>query len=1114
MTIDRTRPGQMARACAQLLGWLVLLLAAGAGSVVSAQSTGTMVGVVTDPSGAAIPNARVKLVQAGTEFTRLADTNASGRYVGAQLPTGEYSVAATAPGFEQLEKTGIRLTAASTVSVHFQLTVGSETQSIKVTAAAPLLQSETAAVSALVDNRQIVSLPLVARDFTDLVLLTPGAHLGSATNTALGGGPYAMRSGANYSINGSVPQGNSYLIDGIYNRSLWLNGPVMVPVVDAVEEYRVMTSTYNAEYGQSAGAVTEVNTRSGSNRLVGTAWEFLRNDRLNANSFFNNQGGVRRPSFRRNEFGFTLGGPVVRDKTFFFVDYQGIRLNQPTTFTSIIPMRSLRQAALGGDFSGLGTTIYDPYSLRTSASGTSAKTAFPGNQVPLSSLDSAALKFVLLLPDPNSTAATNNYTINPALTQRTDQFDARMDQNTGASDRLFVRYGYDNSLQVWPGSMLAPANSDIPIGPYVSTAGRAIRTPLVNQSATVGYTKVLSPATVAAAHFGVVRWNIHLNPLGIGFKTATALGIPGININELSGGVPGFTVSGYTSLGDTSTFPETSQITTFQFDGALSMTRGSHTVKTGLLFLRHRLNGYSSYPARGTFDFNGQFASQVGAVSSKAALADFLLGVPNSGNRSVLQGPFGMRLWTVAPYAQDTWRATPRLTLEFGLRWEVDAPPYEVHDRWSNLNVATGLVELAGESGNGRRLRTFDLRTLAPRAGLIYALTEDRKTILRSGAGISYVSEAYTGAQLYKNSPYYLTQTITSDISGAPPTTLSAGLPVPVMPSLTDLAALSSGSFNASDHDLRMSEIIQWNFGLQRELRPDWMLELNYVGTRGMRLIRPANLNQSVPGSGAQGPRMPYYSRNPNLSTFSYWTNFGDSKYHSLQAHIEKRFSRGLMFAAVYTYAKFLSDVGNPNGGGNLSVQDYTCWACNYGPTPDDYTHVLSINHQWELPFGPGREFLRSGAWSKIAGNWDFNGIWSANTGGTVTPAYSVNVSNSTGGDGQRPNRIADGNLPASQRTINRWFDTSAFAAPAQYTFGNAGTGILRGPGMFNADLSVVRRFRLSESVSLDYRAEWFNTFNHPNFGSPNATIGTSSAGVVSSTGPARIIQMAVKLLF
>ncbi len=429
-----------------------------------AQDTATIVGTVSDQSGAFVAGAKVTLVNEATQFTRSVDTNSTGQYVASSIPTGNYVITVANAGFKQLKRSGVALTAASTITVDLQLSMGAETQTVAVFGTAPLLQAQTADVSALVDSRQMTALPLVSRDFTDLVLLTPGAHIGSATNLAQGASGYSMRGGGDYSINGAIAGGNSYLVDGIFDRNLWLNTLVMVPIVDSIQEYRVMTSNYSAQYGEAAGAVTEVDTKSGTNEFHGDVWEFLRNNKLNANNYFNNLNGVARPAFHRNQFGGTFGGPIVRNKAFFFVDYEGIRASQPQTFTSTIPTVAQQQMVATGNFAAFGTTIYNPYSTTTTG-GTTVRNAFPGNQIPASLLDPAAGRIVQLLPAPTSSKTANNYVFNAPSKQQTDQFDVRIDENLGASDHLFVRYGYDKSNFVTPGIVPSPANSPVPIGP-------------------------------------------------------------------------------------------------------------------------------------------------------------------------------------------------------------------------------------------------------------------------------------------------------------------------------------------------------------------------------------------------------------------------------------------------------------------------------------------------------------------------------------------------------------------------------------------------------------------------------------------------------------------------
>jgi outer membrane receptor protein involved in Fe transport len=1100
--------------CARYVASLCFAIGISIGLLHAQGLNGTIVGTLTDQAGANVPNATITLSNDATGFRRTAVSSDSGQYVAYSIPTGIYTLTVAQPGFETLVRTGVEVTAAATLTVDLKLLLGDVKQTLEVNAAAPLVQDQSATVSSLITNRQILEMPLNGRTFTSLVLLSPGAYAGSANNLTTS--PYAMRGSTNISVNGSSPQNNSYLIDGIFNRNLWLSTLIMVPTVDSIQEFRVLTSNYSAEYGAAAGAITVVQTKSGTNEYHGSAYEFLRNDKLDANTFFNNRQGIARPGFRRNEFGATTGGPIRKDKTFFFADYQGIRLRQPQTFTSTVPTVALRNMVSTGDFSGLGAPIYDPITLHNDPTGAPVRNQFSENQIPLSRLDPAAVRLINLLPVPTSPRATQNFVFNPVQSQDTDQFDVRVDQNLSNGDHLFGKYSFDNSNLTSPGLLPSPPNPGVSIGPYVSANGVATASsvPLRNQSGTFNYTHVFSPTTVNEARVGVVRWNQRIEPLGNAFNTATELGIPGININDHSGGLPAFTITGYQVIGDNSTFPETSQSTSFQYEDVVTMTRGSHTLKIGGFFIRHRLNVFSAFPTRGQYGFNGQFTRQIGSSTAQTALADFALGATNSVTRNILTGPVGLRFWNTSGFADDTWRVNDRLTWNFGLRYELLAPPYEVYDRWSNFNVATGQILLAGKNGNGRRLRNLDTNNLAPRTGITYALTSDRKTIFRSGFGIAYVEAGQGGGQLYKNLPYYFSQVVATDQNGTPPLSISNGLPIPVAPDPNNAQALSSGNPNAWDFNLQSTRVMQWSAGIERELTSSLLLDVAYVGTRTAGLISNYNYNQSLPGPGAQASRRPLYLINPRVTDVTYRSNYATSKYHSLQVKVEKRYSVGLTGTMAYTYSKYMSDGGNINGGGNGPPQNARCFACEWGPMPEDLRHILVVNHVYELPFGPNRKYLTSGWLSQIAGNWNVSGVWTMATGDHFTPTLGTSVSNSAGGGGDRPNRIADGNLSSNQRSIDGWFDLAAFAPAAQYTFGNTGRGILVGPGNFNVDLGIHRDFPIHERFRLTYRWEMFNSFNRANFSDPNAVIGSAQAGQISGTAPARTMQMALKLVF
>lgn len=1076
--------------------------------------SGSIVGTVTDQSGALIPGATITLTNADTGFERKAVANTSGQYTAENIPTGTYKITAVASGFQTLVQTGVALDYGRILTLGLQLTVGTTKESLEVKASAPLLQAQTGTVSYLVSNIEAQELPLNGRSFTSLLLLSPGTNVGMSSGLATGA--YSQIGSVNYTVNGSTPQANSYLLDGLFNRGLWEDNLTISPVLDSIHEMNVMAGNYDAEYGDSGGAVTIVETKSGTNEYHGDVFEYLENTDLTANNFFNNRAGIHRPPFHYNQFGGTFGGPIRRNKTFFFGDYQGTRSSQPQTYTSTIPTAAQVAMVQTGNFSALGTPIYNPYSVSTNSAGATVRAPFAGNVIPVSMLSPQAVTLAGMLPAATNAGTANNFTYVPSQTSRMDQTDFRVDENVGSKDRLFAKYSYDRALLFVPGRLPAPASSPIPIGPFMDSSGNTEISagPMQNQSATVDYVRMIGPTTVNDVQAGVVRWKLTVVPTDSAFNSDTVLGVPGQNgINAYSGGLSSFGITGFENIGDNSTYPENSYTTTYQYDDNLTLVRGSHTLKFGVLYIRNQLNGFSG-AGHGGFSFNGQYARQIGSSTSATALADFALGVPSSASRNILIGSFGERFWQFGAYAEDSWRVTNKLTLSYGLRYDLFAPPYEIHNHYANLNLQTGLLEIAGQNGNGRRLVNFAPTNFSPRLSLAYA--PDSKTVFRAGLGGSYVIPNITGNELYKNLPWYTSYTLSTDQNGVPANTIANGFPLPTLIPLTDTADLSTGSPTIWNQNLKDMQVIQMSAGVQRQLQPNLMLSVSYVRTRTINMTdHGLNVNQSIPGPGAQGPREPYYTINPNLAVgFRVFGNTGQDTYNALQIQTQKRYSSGLSFNLSYTWSQNLSDGGAANGGGNWTPQNARCVSCGWGPTTDSATQVLVFSHEYDLPFGPGRKFVSRGLAGALLGNWELNGIWTAQTGLHFTATYSAAVSNSSGGGSQRPDRICDGNLPSGQRTLTAWFNTSCFVSPAQYAFGNSGSGILVGPGFFNLDLGIHRDFRIKERYRLVYRAEAFNTFNHANFGVPGASIGSSTAGVISSASAARVVQMALKMIF
>ena len=490
------------------------------------------------------------------------------------------------------------------------------------------------------------------------------------------------------------------------------------------------------------------------------------------------------------------------------------------------------------------------------------------------------------------------------------------------------------------------------------------------------------------------------------------------------------------------------------------------------------------------------------------------MGVSPNIQRSEQFGNFGLRIFEVGGFAEDAWRASNRMTITYGMRYELQAPPYEVHDRWSNLDVVTGKFLLAGvnEGGHGRRLRDIDTNNFGPRLGLTYMLTSDQKTVLRAGAGFSYFEANNGGRMLHSNPPMNVIQAFVYDQNGAPGLRLSDGIPLPVQPNLADPKQLD-GVYTAFDPAMQTNRSLQWSLGIQRELLPNLLLDVAYVGSRTLLMTNAALGNQARPGPGPLAPRRPLYSINPILQDIDYRTNYGASKYHSMQVNVTKRYARGLTSSLAWTWSHSLSNTKGANS--STRPQNSNCYSCEWGNTDEN---LVVVNHVYELPFGKGRRFLNSGAAAYIVGNWNISGIWTMYTGYSFNPSNSTSVSNSLGAPTlaptERPDRLRNGNLPNDQRTIDRWFDVSAFVIPAQFTFGNSGRNVLEGPSYFNVDTGVLRNFQIREGMRLTYRWEMFNAFNRANFSAPNASIGNSTAGQISGTRAARVMQMALKLSF
>ena len=1088
--------------------------------------SGTIVGTVTDPAGAVIPNATVTITNVATGLNRMGITNTNGQYRADAFPTGALTVTAEQTGFQKLVRSGLTLTAGDVLTVNLQLTVGNVQETVEVTADAPLLQSQTAAVSTLITNQQMLETPINGRAFTQLVILSAGASPSTPGAILTGLTGFYSRSNNLISINGNTSENNSYLVDGLYDIGLWLQSVVMVPTIDSIQEQRLMANAYSAEYGGAAGAVTLVQTKSGTNGFHGDAYEFLRNGDLDANSFFNNLNGLAKPIQKRNEYGGTFGGPIVKDKTFFFVDYQGLRWSSPTTVTNSIATAAQQQMVLTGNFGGLGATIYDPLNVNP---GTGLRMPFPGNMIPANRLNPMALNITSLLPPLTSSGATNNFVFNPVTVQNVRQGDGRIDQNFGAGDRFFFKYSIDDSDA--SGACTLPPNpataAKFNVNPACVTGG-TFSDNMTNWSITANYTKIFSPTFIDEIRVGALRNTfVDLNP-DSGRDIATPLGNPSLNVQRVfNDGIPAISVSGIATspmIGGSSSNPEFIHSVVFQYEDVATLNKGSHSIKFGAVYYRDRFNGHTSNFPRGIYTFNGQYTSQVGSISGSQGLADFALGYPGSIQRTEQFGFFGERRWRMGSFIQDAWRVNNRLTATYGLRYELQAPFYEVYDRFSNLTPG-GQVVLPKNNPCGRSTVCLDKNDWVPRVGIAYILTKDQKTVFRAGSGFGYFWGINGGRQMVENPPLNVQQSFTTDATAHPTLSLTQALPTPVAPNLSDPTQLTN-IYLAYDTHMKLAQNIQWSADIQRELRSDLSLSVGYIGTRTNRMMNIVNPNQALPGTGPEGPRRPLYYVNPAIPDISYRTNAFGAKYHSLQVNLDKRYAKGLTGHLAYTWSHNMSSTVSPNNVQSPVMNSY-CTACEWGDVNEDRRHTLVISHVYELPFGAGRPFANHGVMSQIVGGWDLSGLWTIYSGMHFNPVNAVDNISGThypgGTNYERPNVVAgcDPNVVPGGRTRLEWFNPNCYALPPLGTFGNSGAYTIVGPGLFTVDFGLHRNFSIKEKMRLQLRWETFNTINHTNldlgasaYTAPVVAVGSPSAGVVTKQFSNRVMQVAMKLIF
>jgi len=1074
-----------------------------------AQGTAEIVGTVKDITGAVLPGVFLTVANVASGQQRTLTTDARGNYVVPAIPIGEYTIRAESPSFRPQNRAGIVLQVGDRARVDMTLELGDVTQEITVQESVPLLRTTNAEVSEVINNQRMVDLPLNGRQFVQLTLLSDNVF-----TTPVGDRGAAMsQTGRQVVVGGQRAGHNMYWFDGTSITDQYFNNLVISPSVEAIQEFKIQKSIYTAEFGGKASANVNAASKTGTNTLHGTAYEFFRNSALDARTFFDRTSEP--PPLRQNQFGVSLGGPVRRDKTFFFSNYEGFRERRAQSRAFSLPSARVRR----GDFSGVldrfgnPVTIYDPTST--------GRQPFAGNQIPAGKLNPVAVAFLENIPLPNQPGEVQNYIVSSPFTNDNDQFTVRGDQYFGQNDTLFGRFTYANLRTFQPYGNTNLQETLVPGFGYDITT----RT----HNAAINYTHIFGPSLIHELRGGYLRVTGGQESENAGIDFAGQSGLQGVTRDLGKAGYPTFNFSdAYSAMGDPQTLVSRRN-NSFDLFSTLSWIRGPHSMKFGGYLFRLRFNPRNSPNARGSFVFEPRYSGN--------AFSDFLLGYPSNATVGIGRGEMDGRTTWAHLYAQDDWQVRPGLTLNLGARWEINTQIGEAQNRYSNIELdrfviatdddgtihpdAQALLPLldqkgipyvtSEEAGYENSLQRPTYRRVAPRIGLAWSPFGPR-TVIRTGFGLFYNQAAYNiNEALSQNLPFYFNKTITTSADDLTPQFSTDDV----------LLADPTGSIGGTGllYDYRSEYAESWTFSVQRELTANWAVLGTYFGSHVVGADDSTFSNVPLPGPGPIDSRRP----NPNLTGFKMIHWGGWSTYHSLSLKLEKRYSRGLAFDASYTWSKAMDEMSGPGA----TFHEFNVPQNVYDRHPEralssfDHRHRFTFTYSYELPFGRGHSFNPSGFAGKLVNGWSLSGIGSFQIGAPITVNLATDHANIGSGPAQRPDLLRDPNW--DQGSAEEWFDTGAFAlpgvattgVPVPYAFGNAGRNIVYEAGEANVDFSIVKNTSIGETNRLEFRAEIFNILNRVNFvGAPGRLFGSANFGRLSNTGPSRQMQLGLKYVF
>jgi hypothetical protein len=1049
-----------------------------------------------------------------TNRKRIVSSSADGLYAAPSLPPGHYRVEVELRGFKPMRREGIRLATGETARVDLELAVGEVRERVTVTADATVLHAETASLGTVVEHEQVVHLPLNGRAFITLASLVPGVAL--PPNSQLP------------RINGGRPRTNEYLFDGISVLQPEPGQVAYFPVIDAIQEFKIESNSPPAEFGRFNGGVVNLTTKAGANVFHGNGFEFLRNEALNARNYFQSAADPSKAAYRRNQYGGTLGGPLVHDHTFFFVDYQGQRQSIGRTAISTVPTLLQRQGIFTEAIGGRVPVIYDP---NTTAG--SIRTPFSGNAIPLTRMDRVALGLLQRYPLPTSSGTANNYSGAANEIDNQDQWDVRIDHKFSSNrDQVFGRLSYfrDGFRPVTPLPDGSGATTGT-LGPQDSTAWAFAS----------NYQHTFSGNALNELRIGDTRRSVGRTAAQLSTAAGAALSIPGIpSTARFPNTLPAFAISGYQLLGSPASTASDFSTSVSEVADAVTWVKGRHSLKMGLDWRWERLNVIQPPFPTGSFTFSNLFTDLPGVPNTGTPLASFLLGQVQLFSIDLQQSPVQERARFQEYFIQDDWKVSDRLTINPGLRYTLNFPSTEINGQTAVFNLQTQQLEYPGANP----VRPLKKDNFGPRLGIIYRLAD--KTIVSSGYGLVWIEMAgITTPFTTPTFPFLQTVSQRTLDNITPAFVLQNGPSIaPIAP--TPTAGLGQGVF-AVNSMLGSGYVQQWNVSVQRELTTNTALEAAYVGSNITHVgIPDSNLNQLSVSQLALGPALtervpnPYFGIIPRSSSLGdptipraqllkpypeyttvsfYRNNVGTTRYQGFELGLRQRLSHGLQYSIAYTRSKLMDDASSVFDASiltgpiaNTPVADSFNRALERDYSTGDIPHVLVSSVVWDLPFGRDRARQLHGALGAVANDWTVASLITLESGVPVT--QSTNFNSFAGFGVQRPNLLSDPALPADQRTPNHWFNTAAFVTAPQFTIGSASRNPVRGPSYRDVDMALMRRIPVGSSHVIELRAEVFNLLNTPNFGAPNAVAGAANFGTITSALDPRVAQLAVKFVF